>query len=353
MQRLWQANREQIAIDSSRCGFAARAQGRLILPRIPIHPTAKRLAIREYLPLGSWLLAWLLMGLTLGHADVVRLLAANVFAQAIRAFCGLEMLQVLGRRSASERPIRKASRRFALKIDLIVLAACTVGTAALAAFVYERGMRDEAIMIAIVALGIPARHPGALLVSWLDRDTYWRLGAAATAVIGAALVFLFELPWPAAAAVLAAREWGGLIATRLFAGPRTPPKVVRDTVVTFHEAAVQTEASARKRLGYRLLRTIMVAIFGPFGNFAARTGRSAVQLDHKIARLMPHSRFGFGAFTAVTSILAIGLLSMSREPASLLGAAACARLAASGGAALLWWNYRDLKAMDEDDDADE
>jgi hypothetical protein len=130
-------------------------------------------------------------------------------------------------------------------------------------------------------------------------------------------------------------------------------KYVRDPVVTFHEAAVQTEASARKRLGYRLLRTIMVAIFGPFGNFAARTGRSAVQLDHKIARLMPHSRLGFGAFTAVTSILAIGLLSMSREPASLLGAAACARLAASGGAALLWWNYRDLKAMDEDDDADE
>ena len=48
----------------------------------------------------------------------------------------------------------------------------------------------------------------------------------------------------------------------------------------------------------------------------------------------------------ITSTIAITAVS-------LLGAAACARLAASGGAVLIWWNYRDFNAIDQDDDADE
>jgi hypothetical protein len=314
-----------------------------------LHPTAKRLAIREYLPLAGWVLTWLLIGLSLGHADVVRLLAANTLVQSVRAIATLEVIQVLARRSASPSDVRRRSLRTALQIDLPSLLACIVLTAALVGVVAALGMPQAAGMIAIVALAIPARNPGALAVSGRDRDTFWRIGSAVTSVAGAAAVLLLELPWQWAAAVLAAREWGGLLATALFAGPRSPPRDVPDSPITFREAAVQTEATARKRLGYRLLRTLLI-LFGPLGSFAARTGRGAGRLDQKIGQLMPRSRAGFAMFTAAMLAIGSSLLILSREPASLLAAAAALRLAASGGAALLWWKYRDDRVEDDDDD---
>ena len=279
----------------------------------------------------------------------MRLLAANTLVQAVRAFATLEVIQVLARRSASPPEVRRRSRRLAVRIDVLALVACALIVLALVSLVGALGMPQVAGMIAIVALAIPARNPGALAVSRRDRDTLWRIGSAVTSVGGAAAVFLFELPWQWAAAVLAAREWGGLLATALFAGLRSPPRVIPDQPITFHEAAVQTEATARKRLGYRLLRTILI-LLGPIGSFAARTGRGAGRLDQKIGRLMPRSRVGFVIFTA--AMLAIGstLLALSRQPASLLVAAAALRLAASGGAALLWWKYRDDRVEDDDDD---
>jgi hypothetical protein len=309
--------------------------------------------VREYLPFGSWWAAWLLIGLTIGHADAVRLLAANTFAHAARALCTLEVIQVLARRSAADPHAWRDARRRALRIDLVALLVCAVLLAALIGFVAARGMPKAAAMIAIVALGIPARHPGSLWVGRLDRDLYWRIGSALVALGGAALVFALRLPWEAAAVVLALRDWGGLLMTALFAGPRSPPSTLPQGPLTFREAAVQTEARARKRLGYRLLRTTLGVLLGPYGSFVARTGRTAGKLDSKIARLLPHSRLGFALFTAGTGIAAAVLLSISREPSAFIGAAGCARLAASGAAALLWWKYRDFDAEDrEEDDED-
>lgn len=295
------------------------------------------------------MLTWLLMGLALGHADIVRLLAANMLVQAVRAFGTLEVIQVLARRSASPAEVRRQSRRTALKIDLFALGACLLLVLALVAAIASLGMAQAAGMIAIVAMAIPARNPGSLAVSWRERDIYWRIGAAAVSVAGAGAVLVLGLPWQWAAGVLAAREWGGLFATALFAGPRPPSRVVRDYPVTFREAAVQTEATARRRLGYRLLRTILV-MFGPLGSFAARTGRGAGRLDQKIGRWLPRSWAGFVIFTAATAVCGGVLLALSREPASLLAAAAFLRLAASGGAALLWWKYRDDQVEDDDED---
>lgn len=335
--------------DNASDGRHAPFRGPLILRPPWSHPTAKRLAISEYLPLAGWVLTWLLLGLSLGHADVVRLLAANTMVQAVRAFATLEVIQVLARQSASERAVRQASRKVAIRIDLLGLGACAVLVAILVAVIALRGMPDAAGMIAIVALAIPARNPGALAVSRKERDTFWRIGTAVTSIAGATLVFALGLPWQAAAVVLAAREWGGLLATALFAGPRPPQRVIPDRPVTFKDAVVQTEATARKRLGYRLLRTILI-LFGPLGSLAARTGRGAGRVDQKIGRLMPRSRLGFATFTAATLGGGVALLIASREPASLLAAAAFLRLAASGGAALLWWKYRDDRVEDDDED---
>lgn len=323
-----------------------------VLKGANIRLTAKRLALREYLPFGSWLATWFLFGLALGHADVVRLLAANTFAQAARAVCTLEVMQVLARRAHACKEIWRASLLTGLRIECAGLAACALLVAGLTMLLAWRGMSTEATMIVIVACGIPARNPGVLLVAKRNRLVSWRAGSSLVAVTGAAAIFLLELPWQAAALVLALRDWGGLAATALFGTRREAPDMVPSTALTFEEAAAQTEASARRRLGYRLIRTLLMALMGPFGGFAARTGRSAGTFDTKIARLMPRSKPGFVLFTASMAGAAAVLLSISREPLALLGAAACARLSALGAAVLLWWKHRDLQAGDEDEEAE-
>jgi len=149
---------------------------------------------------------------------------------------------------------------------------------------------------------------------------------------------------------VALRDWGGLAATTLFAPLRPVKADVPTEPLRFEEAAVQTEAAARKRLGYRLLRTVF-GLLGPWGNIAARTGRGLGKLDHRIARFIPHSKPGFILFIAVTLTAAIVLLSIG-EPSTFLLAAALTNLAASGGAALVWWKHRDFSAdVAEDEDS--
>lgn len=318
--------------------------------RRKVIPVAKRLALREYLPLAGWTAAWLMIGLAIGHADAVRLLAANTFVQAARALLTMEVVQVLARRVSSDKQVFKASRQLALRIDLRALAACALAIALLVGFFYARGMGEAAAMIAIVSLALPARHPGALFVAKRDRDVMWRLGAAVTSVAGAAAVFLFGLHWTAAAAVLALREWGGLAATLLLAPQRRGPSRIVSEVLEFREAASRTESSARRRLSYRMMKSLFGVVLGPFGNLAARTGRGAGGLDSKIAKLIPRSRPGMVLLTGGTTLAATILLSVSREPASIMGAAALTRIAASGGAALLWWDYAEDRDDEEDDE---
>lgn len=180
----------------------------------------------------------------------------------------------------------------------------------------------------------------------------WKVGASVVALAGAAIVFFFHLSWVAAAFVIALRDWGGLVAAMLFARRRPLKGKPPERPLTFAEAATQTEANARRRLGYRLLRTLF-GVLGPVGNLAARTARGAGRLDQRIARLLPHSRAGFALFTAGTGTASAVLLVVSREPSTLLASSALASMAASGGAALLWWGYRDFAApIQEEEDED-
>lgn len=322
------------------------------MPRLTIHPVAKRLAVREYMPFGTWLLSWFLLGFSIGPADVVRLLGANAVVQGTRALCTLETRLVLARRAAGDDALWKASRRTAFRIDLAGLAACALFIAALVSLLAFRNMPEAAGMIAIAALGIPARHPFGLLVARRNNDVTWRVGAAATAVVGSTIIFAFDLPWQAASVVIALRDWVGLIATALFAGPRDPSLPQRSDVMTFAEAAAKTEGSARRQLSYRLIKTLSGVLFGPIGNIAARTGRGAGGLDRKLSRLVPRNRPGMMGFTTVCAAAAVALIVASSEPLSFIVAAAFMRLSASGGAVLLWWRYR-AASDDEDDDDDD
>jgi len=321
------------------------------LPRKPLAKTAKHLALREYVPLVSFLLAWFLIGFSVGHADVTRLIAANAFAQAARALCTVDAAYALAQRRASTRAVWRTSFGAAFRINLVSLALSAAFLAGLALLVASRGMPKAAAMIAVMILALPARLPGTLFVARRERATLWRIGSSVVAVAGAALVFAFHWSWLAAAVVIALRDWGGLAAVALFARKRSFKGEPPEEALTFAEAATQTEASARRRLGYRLLRTLF-GVLGPVGNVAARTARQAGRLDQRIARLMPHSRAGFALFTAGTGTASAVLLLVSREPSTLLASSALASMAASGAAALMWWGYRDFGAAIDEDDED-
>ena len=309
---------------------------------------AKRLALREYLPLASWVLSWFMLGLAIGHADAVRLLAANAFAQSIRNLCTLEAMQVLARRAGADKATFRRARRTAFRIDLLSFLLCAVVTVAIATLLGLRGMTKPAAMVAIVAMSIPARNPLAILVAKRDRSVTWRVGSAATFAAGASVVLLLGLNWVAAAAVLALRDWGGLVATWLFAGKRTTDGQSWDEPLTFAEAARRTETGARQKLSYRVISSVASMTLGPFGNLAARTSREVGRLDSRLARLVPRSKTGFILFTLGTAGAAVFFLVVSREPVTLLASAAFARLAASGGAVLVWWRHGGESAEEED-----
>ncbi len=312
----------------------------------------RALAVREYLPLAGWLLCWVLLALALGHADAVRLLAAHIFVQAARAFGTLEVMPLLARLVGAEPAVWRSSRARALRIELGALLASSLIVAAVAGVLVAIGAAQVAAMVAIIAIGVPARHPGQLLVAARDRVAAWRLGAGATIAAGAAIVYLRAPDWQPAALVLGLREWGGLLAAFVFAPRRKPRERLDAQPLTFARAAEQTEMGARRKLTYRLLKGVLTATLGPAGAVFARAGRGA-RLDSRISRLVPRHRGGMALFAFVTAGIAATILLLSREPSALLLGAVFTRLAASSGAALLWWSYAKEGEIAADEDEDE
>lgn len=321
-----------------------------MLKRAITHPLVRRLTVREYVPLGAWLGTWAMLGLAIGHADAVRMFAANTFVQAIRNLCAMEMTATLARRVGLPALFGPSFRR-ALRIDGFVLLGCLAVVGLLAGFLWWRGMTVAAGSLALIAAGIPARNPGGILVIRKDREIPWRLGASAMSVVGMLLVWQLGGSWWEAALVIAARDWAGLLATALFARPRQPAAEPATEVLQFAEVAARTEAAARKRLTYRMAKSVLGGLLGPFGTVLARTGRGA-RIDARISRMIPRHRGGMIVLTLVSSGIALFFLVVAREPSTLVLASAAARIGASGGSALLWWNYAAAVTDDEDDDDD-
>ncbi|MFC7537300.1 hypothetical protein ACFQPG_07965 [Sphingomonas sp. GCM10030256] len=317
--------------------------------RVTVPPLLKRLTVREYLPLALSVAAWVMIGLAVGHADAVRLLAANTLAQGARALCTMELNPVLKARIWAADEVFRASRRTAIRIELVGLAASVLIILLTAGLLEWRGYTVAAAMMVILTLGIPARHPLSVSVIKRERVAPWRFGAALTGAIGTAIVLLLGLPWWAAALAFGLREWGGLLTALLIAPPRRQTVETVEEPLTFAEVAGQTESTARRRLTYRIGKSMLGAVLGPLGSVAARTGRE-VRIDHKISRYIPRHRPGFILFTAATLGAGLFFIWVSREPATLLLGAALTRVAASGGSALLWWNYASASFDEEEDD---
>jgi hypothetical protein len=106
-------------------------------------------------------------------------------------------------------------------------------------------------------------------------------------------------------------------------------------------------------LTYRITK-IALTIFGPVGNFAARTGRG-LNWHSRIEPYLPHRLSGFVLLALVTAGGALLLALRSGEPAAMVGAAGLMQLAgASANIALMWpflpdRNDPDL-VVDEDDE---
>lgn len=291
------------------------------------------------------------LGLAIGHADTVRLLAANAFLAAIRAVGTLQVVPPLAQRIGANEAIWKKSMRRAWRLDLISLAACAALAMLLVGLLDLRGMSVAATMLAILSISLPARTPGRLLAAKRRRIAHWRVGASAVALVGGLAVLGLELPWQAAALVLAARDWGGLLMALAFSPPRKLPKTIAHDPLMFSEVAGSTEGSARRRLSYRMLKSLLVGVLGPAGNFAARTSRGA-RLDSRLASMVPRHRGGMLVFAATTLAVSLFFLIVSREPSTLLLSGAFARLTGSAWSAILWWNYGTDLVGDEDDDDD-
>ncbi len=309
-----------------------------------------RLATREYLPMVGWLGTWAMLAVALGHADTVRLLAANTFLQALRALCTVEMTAAIGQRIGRPQALA-VSRGRALRIDLLVLGAALLLAALLAGALYARGAAELAIMLAAVTVGLPARHPGMVIIAGRNHAVTWRAGVAMASLGGGAATLLLGLDWWWAALLFGARDWGGLLLSLLAAKPREAAEVPSEQPLRFAEVAARTEYLARRRITYRLAKGVLGAALGPFGTVVARTGRG-FRLDSKLSRLVPRHRGGMAFFTLVTATIAAGLIALSREPFLLFLAANSLRLAGSAGSALLWWNYGSAIAVDDDADDD-
>jgi hypothetical protein len=119
----------------------------------------------------------------------------------------------------------------------------------------------------------------------------------------------------------------------------------------FAELAARTEAAARRRLIYRMAKSLLSGLLGPFGSVIARTGRGA-RLDAKLSRMVPRHRGGMALLALASGGVMLFFLVVAREPATLVLAAVSARIAASAGSALLWWNYGTALKLEEDDDDD-
>lgn len=297
-----------------------------------------RILVREHLPFAAWLASWILIGLSVGHADAVRLIASNMFALAAPAIGTLAVLPLLSRRAGGDSAVWTRSLARAWKFEWFGLLICALLIGALMLILDVRGFHEPAAMLGIIALGIPARNPGQLLVAKRRRVAYWRAGAAVTTLAGAATVFLFKFGWQAAAIVLALRSWGGLLAALLFAPTQISSREHPPEPLDFAQAAAATGVKSHTKLNYRIIASLLVAMFGPAGKFVARTGRGA-RLGARSARLTPRSRAGLAIFTLCALVSSAFFLLISREPGTLLLAAVSARLAAPAGAALLWWKY--------------
>lgn len=316
-----------------------------------------RLTAREYLPLSGWLLTWAIITTAIGLGDATLLLAATIFVRAAQSVAAMDTGRALRRRFAAGAKVFQRSRRLAIRIELLSLAGAALILCVLTLVLAATQRMDVVHAVALIGLGMPAR-----VLSVLRRppppSILSRQVLAWGGVLLVAIAAVGDLSVAAFAAAMGLREWLAFAAGLMRVTARTATvsdaaaESAHDSSLTFREVANLTAVRARHRLSYRLVKSVLGIILGPFGSLFARTSRG-VGLHKRLICFTPRTRAA-GTLLALTAFsVAIAVLTFVREPAAVLACAALLRLSASAATAVLWWNYAeagDEKAIHEYED---
>jgi hypothetical protein len=309
-----------------------------------------RLSLREYLPLLITIAMWAVIVAAIGHADTARLFAATVMMRAVQLLTRMNTAPSLKARIGAPRQIRRQARRIALAVQGVVLTASLGLLFALVLALDATGQHEIAAFLPLIAIGLPAR---ALRISDVHTDsTYYRLSLACGGLLVVIAGWAAGVPAIVMGLAFGAREWIAYAVLRWWPKePHVPARPI-DTPLFLSEIARTTAVTGRRLLTYRLAK-VALTIFGPFGNFAARTGRG-MGLDRKIEPYIPHSLSGFVLFAVAATAAAAVLVLRIGEPAAMIGAAGLMQLAGSATNIALMWHYLprrdDPDVVIEDDD---
>jgi hypothetical protein len=120
----------------------------------------------------------------------------------------------------------------------------------------------------------------------------------------------------------------------------------------WREIADHSHASARRRFTYRVSKSLLKFVFGPFGSIAARTGRG-FRMDRKLERFVPRTSASLGGLFLLLTTAAVALILIIPEPAVQLLAASLLRVGASAGNILIWSKLGRGDTLLREDEEDE
>ncbi len=309
-----------------------------------------RLSLREYLPALATIALWAIILIAIGHADTARLFAATVALRAIQVLTRMATAKSIKARAGAPAPIRKQAKRFARLVQLAVLAANVVLVAGLVYGLRAIGQHQVAFFLPLVAAGMPAR-----ILRYSDMRTdspFFRLALSGGGLVMAALGWGAGLGAMGMGLAFGMREWIAYGVIRYW--PKAPHVPEHPTIepLAFAEVGRNTAVSGRRLLTYRLTK-IALTVFGPAGNFAARTGRG-LNWHGKVEPYLPHRLSGFILIIVVATGVATLLVLRSGEPLAMVAAAGLMQIAgASANIALLWRflpDRSDPNLVEDDDD---
>ena len=293
---------------------------------------------------------WAIILAAIGTADTARLFAATVTLRGIQMLTRMATAPSIKVRAGAPPPIQKQARRFARIVQLAVFTANVILITALVSGLTAIGQHEVAFFLPLVAVGMPARI---LRNSDVRTDSpYFRLALSSGGLAMAAVGWATGLGAIGMGLAFGMREWVAYGVIRYWPkAAHVPRRPIMDPL-GFAEIARNTAVSGRRLLTYRITK-IALTVFGPLGNFAARTGRG-LNWHNKIEPYLPHRLSGFVLMALVTSSGAVFLALRSGEPAAMVGAAGLMQLAGASANIALMWHYlpdrHDPNLRFEDDD---
>lgn len=312
----------------------------------------RRLALREYGPLLAWMAAWAIVGVTVGHADAIRLLAAIAFVRCARYLTGPASAPLLRSRMAGRGKVHGPARRTVILVEAVALVASVLVLAALIRLLLAADQQVTAGFCVILGTTLPVR---ALIPMAAGRriESFYQPFVSVIGVVLAIAAWAIDGSLMSFAIAFAAREWVALAIAFAVAKPRSaegdPPNALH-----WRDVADHSHVFARRRFTYRVSKNLLKFVLGPLGVIAARTGRG-FKMDRKLERFVPRGQFSLAVLTVGLIGAGVALILLLPKPALLVAAATLMRIGASAGNIMLWsaLGSGQILLPDDDDDDDD